>query len=307
MSALIGAVLGTAMGFGVVCIFASSQRFTVHTHPQAWLRNNKQRPLSKHGNEMGASLLIRLAASVLGFVITFVFTGWPVAGGLIAVSAFSAPKLWTAKAQRASELERMAALATWVEMMRDTISAASGLNETLQATADSAPAIIRPTVRQLVGRAERESLNEALTKFAQEMNHAIVDIIALTLSKAAANQVGSLQQALGELANNTRQEVSMRLKIEASRARQHASARFVMGVIAVFCVGLIAFSRPYLEPFDSASGQVALAIIGTLFIGSAVALEKMSRFRALPRILTLRDNISTQANETPLITQGIYR
>ncbi len=300
MAALIGAVLGATMGVGVMCAFAGWQGILCAAKAQTWLKRN-----SLHGNEsqpLANSLPFRSTLAAGSFVTMFVLTGWFVAGMFIAIIAFGAPKLWTAKQQRTAEVERLTALASWVEMIRDTISAASGLNEAVGATALAAPAAIRPLVRRLVARAEREPLNDALAKFAQEANHAIADTIVLTLNKAAANQFGSLQQALSDLADNTRQEVSMRLKVEASRARQHASARFVMGVIAVFCASLFTFSRTYLEPFDSTAGQIALAIIGTLFVGSALALEKMSQFKTLPRILNLQKTNPPRQKWLPNIT-----
>ncbi|MXZ77783.1 MAG: hypothetical protein F4Z06_05840 [Acidimicrobiia bacterium] len=113
----------------------------------------------------------------------------------------------------------------------------------------------------------------------------MADTVAVSLGLAATNQVGSLQESLAELAKNTRQEVSMRLRIEASRARQLASARLIAGVVAVLCIFMVSFSRTYLAPFDTASGQLALAVIGGLFIGSGFALERMSRFNSPPRIL----------------------
>ncbi len=196
----------------------------------------------------------------------------------------------------------MAALATWVEMIRDTISAASGLIETLKATAATAPVAVRTQVQQLASRAEREPLPDALTKFADEVDHGVADTVAVTLQLAAANQTGSLQEALAELAENTREEVSMRMRVEASRARQFTSARFIAGVVAVFSVGMVGFSRPYLAPYDSVSGQVALAVVGGLFIGSAIALVRMSRFDSPPRILDVR-----HTPETPSTAGGGLR
>ncbi|MCY3634257.1 MAG: type II secretion system F family protein [bacterium] len=184
----------------------------------------------------------------------------------------------------------MTALATWVEMVRDTISAASGLTETLRATAVTAPMAVRVPVQQLAARAEREPLPEALAKFADEVDHGVADTVVVTLRLAAANQTGSLQEALAELAENTRHEVSMRLRIEASRARQFTSARFIAGVVAVFSIGMVGFSRSYLAPYETVWGQVALTVIGSLFIGSTIALVKMSQFNSPPRILDVVQN-----------------
>jgi len=204
-----------------------------------------------------------------------------------AVAGLAMPTMLRAKADRDQEVERLGALATWVEMVRDTVGAASGLTEALKATAVSAPTAVRAPVKQLAARAEREPLPDALAKFAGEMDHPVTDTIAVTLGLASANHGGSLQEALAEIAKSTRQEVSMRLRIETSRARQFTSARFIASIVAVFSVGMVVFSRPYLAPFDTMTGQVALVVIGGLFVGSGIALVKMSRFCRPPRILDL--------------------
>lgn len=244
-------------------------------------------------------LTLRLAIAGTAFVAAFVLTGWLLAGLIVGIAGFCSPSVIGAKAARDREVNRLTALATWVEMVRDTISAASGLTETLKATAVTAPMAVRIPVQQLAARAEREPLPDALAKFAEEVNHGVADTVAVTLQLAAANQAGSLQEALAELAENTRQEVSMRLRIEASRARQFTSARFIAGVVAAFSIGMVGFSRSYLAPYGTAWGQVALAAIGGLFIGSAITLVKMSKFNSPPRILDIR-----QAPATPDTVSG---
>ncbi len=280
MSSLIGAMLGAALGTGVFTTVMGLRGFS----PVPGAR--RRRPDSRFQGTL-TRLLVRTAMAVAGAVAAIVSTGWPVAGFVVGIAAFLSPTLLRAKSNRDREMDRMSALATWVEMLRDTISAASGLTETLKATADSAPAILRAPVRQLAARAEREPLPAALAKFADEVDHTVADTVALSLGLAATNQVGSLQESLDELAENTRQEVSMRLRIEASRVRQFTSARLIAGVVAVFSLAMVGFSRSYLAPFDTVSGQVALAMIGGLFIGSGIALERMSRFSSPPRILEM--------------------
>ena len=278
MTSLMGAMLGAAMGSGAFAAFLGWRGAPPRSNTRGpTLLARVQRPT--------AVQVFRLVAAVAGSAIAIGVTKWVVAGAIAGIVGFLSPTVFRAKTNREREIDRMAALATWIEMVRDTISAASGLIEALKATAISAPTALRTPVRQLAARAERESLADALAKFADEVDHAVADTVAVNLGLAAANQVGSLQESLAEIAENTRQEVSMRLRIETSRARQFTSARFIAGIVAVFSVGMMAFSRSYLEPFDTLSGQVALAVIGGLFMASGVALVKMSRFASPPRIL----------------------
>ena len=282
MTPLIGALLGAALGGGAFTAVLSWRGFPSRREETGLRRSSSlKRPTTLLG--------IRVALSVAGSAAAVGLTGWVVAGFFAGVASFMSPTVLGARAKRDREIEQMAALATWIEMMRDTVSAASGLTETLKATAVSAPPVIRTSVRQLASRAEREPLPDALAKFADEMDHAVADSVAVTLRLAAAHQVGSLQESLADIAESTRQEVSMRLRIEASRARQFTSARFVAGIVAVFSVGMVGFNRTYLAPFDTFSGQLALSLIGGLFIASGVALVKMSQFSSPLRVLNVRE------------------
>ena len=278
MTLLMGALLGAAMGSGAFAAIMGWRGVPLLPGARGTrLSTRLQRPASVQ--------VLRLLAAVVGAAIAIGATGWLVAGLVAGIAGFTLPTAFRAGANRQREIDRMTALATWIEMVRDTMSAASGLIEALKATAVSAPAAVRTPVRQLAARAEREPLPDALAKFAKEVDHAVADTVAVTLGLATANQVGSLQESLAEIAESTRQEVSMRLRIEASRARQFTSARFIAGIVAVFSIGMVTFSKTYLMPFDAWSGQVALAVIGGLFMASAIALVRMSRFASPPRIL----------------------
>ena len=73
-------------------------------------------------------------------------------------------------------------------------------------------------------------------------------------------------------------------------------ARLVIAVVVVvFVAGLLAFDRPYLAPYDSASGQLALLAIAAMFAGSLVAMERMGRVRAPERFIGRRTSISASA------------
>ena len=285
MPSLIGALIGAAVGSGVFTVLIGWRGI-----PSPITRLLPVQPSLLHRSVV--SFVFRLAIASTGLVVATVLTGWLVAGLIVGIAGFSAPTVLGAKGNRDREIDRMTALATWVEMVRDTISAASGLTESLKATAATAPAAVRTPVRHLAARAEREPLPDALAKFARDVDHAIADTVAVTLGLAAAKQVGSLQESLTELAENTRQEVSMRLRIEASRARQYTSARFIAGVVIVFSICMVGLSRSYLTPFDSVTGQFVLAVIGGLFIFSVIALGRMSRFNSPPRILDVRQILS---------------
>ena len=85
-------------------------------------------------------------------VIAGALTGWPVGGLLVAVGVLALPDLLGPDRASAARVERMEAVATWTEMLRDTLSAAAGLEQAVLATAPLAPPALRDPVQALAGR-----------------------------------------------------------------------------------------------------------------------------------------------------------
>src|SRR5690606_12322412 len=110
------------------------------------------------------ALAVKVAAGVLAALVVWALTGW-IAGGLIAGAAATvAPRLVDGGARRRAEIARTEAIASWTEMVRDSIVAASGLEEAITATERVAPAPIAPEVRALVRRLQHQPLADSLAQ-----------------------------------------------------------------------------------------------------------------------------------------------
>ncbi len=72
------------------------------------------------------------------------------------------------------------------------------------------------------------------------------------------------------------------------RARTRTSVRVIVGCVALFAVGLLVLDRPYLEPYDSAGGQVALLVIGAIVAASFAAMDRMGRIALPERFVSRR-------------------
>jgi hypothetical protein len=94
-------------------------------------------------SEVGTRLLLA-AAGALGI---YMFTGWPVATAYGAVAGWFLLTLKNAKRERHAAIDRVDAIATWVENLRDNISGSAGLQQALRMSADHAPEPIRTEVR----------------------------------------------------------------------------------------------------------------------------------------------------------------
>src|SRR3546814_18430927 len=93
------------------------------------------------------------------------------------------------------------AIASWTEMIRDSIVAASGLEEAIVATAPVAPTPIASEVRTLVRRLENQRLPDALATFGEDLDHPTGDpvVVALVIDdRSEAHNLPSLPHALAE-------------------------------------------------------------------------------------------------------------
>jgi tight adherence protein B len=226
------------------------------------------------------------AAVALGVgVLVGAATGWPVAALLAGAGAFALPSLFVAHRAQALAIDRIEAVAGWTEQLRDTMAAAAGLEQAIEATAPVAPLPIRPQVVHLAGRLERERLGPALRAFAAEVADPTCDLVVAALLLAAEHQAGRLGELLGALATAAREQASMRLRVEAGRARTQTSVRLIVGVTLTLVGFLVVFSRSYLSPFDSPLGQFVLLVVGGFFAAAFFWLARMMRPDPQARLL----------------------
>ena len=85
-----------------------------------------------------------LATALVAGVAVGLVTGWPVAGIGVGLGVLIGPAALGGGARRAAQAATADAIATWADMIRDTMAGASGLEESLVQTAAVAPAAIRP-------------------------------------------------------------------------------------------------------------------------------------------------------------------
>lgn len=226
--------------------------------------------------------LAMLAGSLAGFV-----TGWPIGAVLIGALGFAVPSLVGGKKRAEAVIARTEAVAAWTETLRDTLAATSGLQRAIVATAAVAPKPIAREVEAMAGQLRaRQPLPEALRAFADDLSDATADLVVSTLVLAYERRAGNLSALLGALSTSARDEAAMQRRILADRA----SVRAAVSVVTVVTVGafvvLVSFNRAFLRPYDSAFGQVMLALVGVVFGMGLWVLHKLGRLPTTERVLT---------------------
>ena len=90
----------------------------------------------------------------------------------------------------------------------------------------------------------------------------------------------------------------MRIRVEVGRTRVRTATKVIVGVVIAAVVFLAIANRSYLTVYDSAGGQVMLAIVGGIFALGGWLLTRMAEID-LPERFTARAGGPTHVGAEP--------
>ncbi|MFJ8965353.1 type II secretion system F family protein [Lentzea sp. NPDC102401] len=290
-AALFG-LLGVGIATGLLLIVAGlkgrASGLASSSRLSTWLALRPDR------KQVGWLVIAALAGVAIGAI-----TGWVVGAILTALAVVCLPRILGSNIDHKQHLERIEAIAAWTEMLRDTLVAAAGLEQAILASAPACPVAIRDEIVELAVRVERgERLAPSLRRLADQLHDPTADLVISALVLAAEHQARQLADLLGELASEAREQASMRMRVEAGRARTRTSVRVIVSTTLAFAMGLVLLNRGYLAPYDSVFGQVMLLAVGALFGSAFVWLARIARLREPERFLTELESIRRHDTET---------
>jgi tight adherence protein B len=276
--------LGTAAGLQL--IVTASRRSAV-TAPSASSRSVVPvRAARRPGADR--RLVLHLAITVGAGLLAGVATGWVVGAVLAGAAAWFLPRLVGPDRAHARRVERIEAIASWTEMLRDVLSAAAGLEQAILATAPLAPRPIRGEITTLAARLDSgQRLAPSLRRLAGELDEATADLVLAALVLAAEHQARQLGDLLGSLASAAREQAAMRMRVETGRARTRTSVRVLVATTLTFAATVVLFNHAYLDVYNSATGQVVLLLIGALFAAGFAWLSRIATSGTRARALAL--------------------
>lgn len=226
-----------------------------------------------------------LLGAAAGFGVA-VATRWPVAALLTTAGVWTLPKVLGPDREHAVSVARIEAIATWTELLRDTLSSAAGLEQSIAATAKVAPEPIRPQVQALAGAVRGGvRLRDALRAFAHDLADPTADLVVRALAQAAGYQGGQLTECLTSLAATAREQAQIRLRVATKRAATRTAARVIAGTSLVMVAVLVVFNQGFVAPYSTVTGQSVLLLVGAVFGVGFWWLARSSRMPAPPRIL----------------------
>ena len=289
MTALLAALSGGALVGGVLLLITGLIPVTDRTRRPA-ARSWWQPPTrGKGGSPTGNAVRLRraqLAASGFGGVGVWLWTGWLVAGIVVALAVVGVPWLLRPGASSAAQIARLEALEEWTRNLAGTLTVGVGLEQAITATLRSTPTAIRPEVATLVARlGARWPTDAALRRLADDLDDPAGDLVASALLLGADRRGPGLASVLDGLAATVAEEVAVRRKVEADRAKPRSTARLVTFItLGVLAVGSL--NTDYIRPYGDALGQLVLASLLTAYVGALLWLRSFSFGTEEPRFLS---------------------
>ena len=279
MNVLVSAALGALVGVSLLAVVASLRG--VQLFPAASAAFGR-------GQARTERFSLWLLLAVLGAVGTWAFTGWPVAGIWVFFAALAVPLMTGDGSSRTGDIDKVEAIATWTEQIRDTMNASAGLQQALVATASQGPAPIASELQAFARRAPRGDLATALVQLGDDLDHPSSDMVVAGLLAATELDAGRLVPLLSRLAASIRDEARMRVRIEVGRARVRTSMRIVGVCVSATVLLLVVAGGDLLEGYDSVAGQLWLIVVGGLVVGAVWASRKLGEIPQPERFVARR-------------------
>jgi Flp pilus assembly protein TadB len=269
-------VLGATLGLGLVAVVAGL--LPTPPAPPRPKANGSRFVVSRRARLM-------LLAGLGGGVLAWQITGWVLALVVAPVAVLGLPALLSGSDVQ-SQIAKLEAMAEWTRSLAGVLTVGIGLEQALAISLRSAPAPIEPEVRRLTSRLRaRWRTEDALRAFADELNDATGDLIAMNLVLAARKRGTGLASVLEALAESVEEDVRARRQIEADRAKPRATARWVTA-ISVTVFALLSLTSSYNTSYRSPIGQVVLVVLLSAYVATLVWLKKMAAGKPWPRLLT---------------------
>lgn len=166
-------------------------------------------------------------------------TSLPLAGVLAGMAVASLGWMLNPGREHAARIARLEALEEWVRRMSDIHQVGITLEQAVASSLRTVPAAIAPEVGHLVARLRAGTPPaQAYRAFGDDLADATADMVVALMLLHVQDRGAGLGRALKALTDAVAEEVLMRRKVEADRAKPRANARW----ITLFCLTVFALS-----------------------------------------------------------------
>jgi hypothetical protein len=279
MTALLAAIAGALLMGGLVVAVLGLQ-----PAPERVQRRTRRTPKARQA-QRGSWVRWRIPAAAAVGAAAWLLSGWPVAALIVAATVWGLPILLGTSQATAARIDRIEALEEWTRRLSDVLVVGVGLEQGIAATVRTCPDRLQPEVSRLAARLDaRWPTEAALGAFADDLDDATGDLVVTTLILGARRRGPGLAKVLAAVADSVADEVAMRRRVEAERAKPRTTARAVT-LITLGVVAVGAINGTYLAPYGTLLGQLVLAVITCGFIASLAWMRSLTLTAPQPRLL----------------------
>ena len=230
--------------------------------------------------------------------LTWLLTGWPVAGLIVALAIPGIPWLVMAGDAEKRAIARLGAVEAWTRRLAAIVERGIGLQAAIVATAAVAPPLIGREVRDLAARLQAGGdAQTVLRQFADDIGDYTCDQVVVPLMLQVSDRSEGLAAVLTDISRSIAAEIEMRSTTNAKRAGPRFAVRFLTGMtVALLAYGVI--NPTYLAPYGTLLGQLVLAFLAALYVALMIWVRNLSLPSTLPRLLGVSDT-ATAAEVAP--------
>ena len=146
--------------------------------------------------------------------------------------------------------------------------------------------MIAHEVTTLVNRLDnRWDTDEALRRFADDLDSADADPVVAALLLAAERGAVGASTTLRELAESIQDQLKGRRLIETERSKPYVVVRQVTVITMVTLIGVFLMSPGFFAAYRTPLGQVVLSVLIVAYVGSLVLLRRRAKQVPRERIL----------------------
>lgn len=288
MNAVIAAWSGLLLVGGVIAVLVGlrrrpdlpvTRRRAREPLSRVWARVTR-RPPGRAGRRRDAILL---AAALIGFVLAAA-SGWLVLIVVLPAAAWVLPLILTPPKDR--DVALLEALDRWVRNLSASLPTGRSIPDAIRLSGRTAPEPIAEPLGGLITRLNnRWDSRDALMRFADDLDSPDADTVIAALILAANRGANGAALTLGELADSIQAQLRGRREIETERAKPYVVVRQVTVITAITLGAAFLFARTFFEPYGTPLGQVILAALIALYLGSLLLMRRRAQPQKRQRIL----------------------
>jgi Flp pilus assembly protein TadB len=281
MTVLLAAALGAGFGLGLLLLATG-----IGGKPMLGSRSGQPSGIANRIKSIRVSA-VQLVAGLVAGVTVWLIVGWAVPALIAVAIVLALPGLLGRRTPKAAPtIARLEALGEWCRRLGDLLASGHSIEEAITASRRTVPGPIREEVGTLVARLRAGAKTQAaLRAFADELADPSADLVVLALLLASRRRGAQLGSVLEGLASSVADEVVMRRRVEADRAKPRTTARLIMLLSVGAAVGMAALQPDYLAGYDSFLGQVILAALALAMAGLWWWMRALAAPKPLPRLL----------------------